>query len=335
MSSEGEASKALWARLREDRCEAGSLSIPTIPTSVVTIYGPPRHALGPFGEARLLLPIGATETVPKLSSTAALSVSDCVYTYKGRSQRFLDIVCQSPDLERVFSEVVDELLSRVSEGVNALEAAASTLSDFQELLIPRPDKAVAFETIIGLAGELVFLSSLLDINPETINCWRGPLKERHDFRKGSVAFEVKTSSRSGNQEVVISAVDQLLQPINGSLMLVHQVLEEVNHGSINISNLAAEVARKAADPKLFADLLEKAGCTDPDSTAWNKYSFNNENQEIYRVGNDFPRIIPESFQEGSLPRGVLGVSYSIDLSVATELRLDNTERRAALQEFCS
>lgn len=335
MSSDGEASKSFWTRLREDKCEAGGLSIPTIPTSVVTLHGPPRHALGPFGEARLLLPIGATETIPKLPSTAALAVSDCIYTYKGRSQRFLDIVCQSPDLERVFSEVVDELLSRVSEGVNALEAAASTLSDFQELLIPRPDKAVAFETVIGLAGELVFLSSLLDITSEAIHSWRGPLKERHDFRKGSFAFEVKTSSRPGNQEVVISAVDQLLQPTNGKLMLVHQVLEEVNDGSINISSLASEVARKTADPKLFMHLLEKAGCTDPDSAAWNKYSFNNENQEIYRVGNDFPRIIPETFQEGSLPKGVLGISYSIDLSVAAGLRLDNIERRTALQEFCS
>jgi len=83
------------------------------------------------------------------------------------------------------------------------------------------------------------------------------------------------------------------------------------------------------------DLLEKAGCKDPDGAAWNKYSFKSENQEMYRVGNDFPRIIPETFQEGSIPKGVLGISYSIDLTVATELRLDKTERRAALQEFCS
>ncbi|UDL05224.1 PD-(D/E)XK motif protein [Marinobacter sp. CA1] len=335
MSSDGEASKAFWRRLREDKCEAGALSIPTIPASVVTLHGPPRHALGPFGEARLLLPIGVSETIPNLPSTAALAVSDCIYTYRGRSQRFLDIVCQSPDLERVFSEVVDELLSRVSEGVNALEAATSTLYDFQELLIPRPDKAVNFETVIGLAGELVFLSSLLDITSEAIHSWRGPLKERHDFRRGALAFEVKTSSRAGNHEVVISAVDQLLQPTNGKLMLVHQVLEAVNDGNISISSLAAEVGRKTADPKLFADLLEKAGCTDPDSAVWNKYSFNNENQEIYRVGNDFPRIIPETFQGGSLPRGVLGISYPIDLSVASALRLDDIERRTALQEFCS
>lgn len=335
MSSDGIASKALWTRLRENQCEAGGLSIPTIPTSVVTLHGPPRHALSSSGEARLLLPIGATETIPKLPSTAALSVSDCIYTYKGRSQRFLDIVCQPPDLERVFSEVVDELLSRVCEGVNALEAAASTLSDFQELLIPESDKTIAFETIIGLAGELVFLSSLLDIAPEAIHLWRGPLKERHDFRKDSFAFEIKTSSRPGNQEVIISAVDQLLPPTNGKLMLVHQVLEEVSDGNISVSSLAAEIASKASDPKLFMDLLEKAGCKDPDGAAWNKYSFKSENQEMYRVGNDFPRIIPETFQEGSIPKGVLGISYSIDLTVATELRLDKTERRAALQEFCS
>ena len=62
-----------------------------------------RHALGPAGEPRILLPVGMHERLPEFKESSALLVADVTYEKDGRPIRFIDMMCRVSELESVFA----------------------------------------------------------------------------------------------------------------------------------------------------------------------------------------------------------------------------------------
>ena len=81
---------------------------------------------------------------------------------KGRSIRFLDLICRSHELEEVFGDVVDSMLARIMHGESCLDAAQSTIQDFRALLIRERTFHVDQRRVAGLIAELLVLNRLLD-----------------------------------------------------------------------------------------------------------------------------------------------------------------------------
>src|ERR1044072_5327854 len=197
--------------------------------------GPVRYALGPKGEGRLLLPLSGSEKVPKIPETPTLRVVDAAYTWEGKSWRFLDLTCLARELDGVFAEVAGAIVGRIAEGHSALGACVSTLSEFRLLLVPR-QSAVSLQEIVVLVGELLLLNELLEMSDDACALWRGPRGERHDFRGGRLAIEVKTAGRAGNEMMHVSSADQLLEPADGELCVVRYTIEQVRGGSLAVAN---------------------------------------------------------------------------------------------------
>jgi hypothetical protein len=276
------------------------------------------------GEARLLLPVSASERTPRIPETPTLQVRDAIYTLEGVSGRFIDLTCLVRDLECVFAEVATEIISRIGDGHSAINACVSTLSEFRLLLVPR-SSLVAPTVVTGLVGELLLLNDLLDKSADACSLWRGPLGERHDFRGGKLAIEVKTTSRAGNQVVPISAIDQLLEPMHGELCLVHYTLEPAAGAQFNVASLFRRAIERVVEPLILRDLLDRLGCSDPLSDAWNANSYELQDSRSYRVAEGFPRIVPGSFIGGGMQSGVAELTYSTDLAGADQWRLTEQE----------
>ena len=303
-----------WIGLRAGGHAASGLEIPTSPTDVETAAGPVRFALGPNNEPRILLPLPHGAKLPRLLTTPALHIGDAVYDQGKVALRFIDLVCLSTELESVFAEVADEMLERIRMGASCADACRSTLEDFRALLVPQ--SRVRTETVVGLVGELLLLDRLLEQNPTAWKLWRGPFGERHDFRGGDQAIEVKTTARAGNTRIAISAVDQLLPPSGGGLYVLHFALEHVEGGKLSVGGLVAAVRKKASQPDEIRSRLLAVECTNPDSHEWNRKRFRLEKESLYLVDHAFPKIVPHTFGATGVPSGVGSIKYEVDLSCA-------------------
>lgn len=325
-----------WALLRAGKGEANDLQAPTLRTDISTPAGPVRYALGSFSEARILVPVQTTAGFSALAGTRFLKVTFSNYLHAGLSLSFADLTCLSRDLELVFGEVVEEILARIATGgMDGLEATATTISDFRELLERNQSSAVTQTAIVGLVGELLYLNRLLARSPSGWKAWRGPAGDRHDFRIGDSSLELKTTSQANNTVITIHGTDQLLPPSAGRLHLLHLTLEAVAGGLLSVSSLGRSALAKADDSATVAQLIGSAGCSNVDDPAWNATAYRLENENLYEVRNGFPRLVPQTMADSNLPLGVSDVIYKVDLACAREYCLDKQTAASFETEFAS
>ncbi|ATQ55024.1 PD-(D/E)XK motif protein [Paracoccus yeei] len=327
-------SHGCWNVLRSGRIDGDGLGIPSMPLAAATQAGAVRLAVGSGGEARLLVPLTAGEKIGALETGGSLQIGVTTLMHQQRAIRFLDVVCKSPDLESVFGEVVDDIVRRLADRNDGVEAVAGAISDFRELLVPSAEKDVDRSRVVGLVAELVVLNRVLDISPSAWRSWRGPAGDRHDFRARDISLEVKASLGAGAREVTINGIEQLEPPAGGSLHLAHLVLEMVEGGLLTVAALGERALLRADDPAGLRALLASVGCTDVRDVTWNRFAFRAETERLYRVVHGFPRIAPSTFVGGRIPSGVVDATYSIDLSLASEAECPPAEFVSLLQELC-
>lgn len=333
--TEPRRSLAEWASLRSGPATADALEIPTVPALVVTQDGPVRYALGDRGEPRVLLPLKGPQPLPRMQISDALSVELRSYHLGQRKLWFLDLQCLVPALEGVFGEVVDEMLARVVRGDSCVEACRRTLSDFRALLVQPVDRAFPDHVILGLAGELMVVRDLVRLDADGWKAWRGPLGERHDFRGGSFALEVKTSARTAQQKVRITSIDQLAAPVDGELHLLHQILEVSDGAALTVGRLSEEIEAAASDPLEFRNRLAALDCPDPSADGWNRLAFSDEGQALFLVEEGFPRLTVGELLNGAPPLGISGLEYDIDLAAAERFLVDAKDNSLVLERMIS
>ena len=319
MSSSADADRAgnRWSLLRAGGREASGLKIPTVPSGVMCAAGPVRYALGDNGEARLLLPLLQGETLRGLPDAPSLRIRISTYVVGDRGVRFLDLTCIAHDLETVFADVVDEMVSRIRDGLGCVAAARSTIEDFRTLLL-RPSRAgVGAAAVVGLVAELLVLNRLLDHSPSAWRAWRGPAGERHDFRCAGAALEVKATTRAGHSVITVNSMEQMEPPAGGSLHVLHITVEQAAAGLLSVAALGRAVLAKADQPDAVRELVSAVGCTNLDSEEWNRMNFQLECEQLYAVREGFPRLAPSMFKGGALPRGIERLRYQVDLSAAS------------------
>jgi hypothetical protein len=315
-----------WGRLRaEPQRTFVDLGIPSFPLRIVTRAGNVRLALGQEGEARLLLPLSAGEPFPKIAEARGLTLTDSVFMLEGRPRRFIDLVCKSRELEEVFRDLVVEILSRIDAKEAPAQAVEGSIKDFRSLLLGPWTQNISVQSAVGMLGELVLLERLLQIDGEAWKAWTGPLSGRHDFRAGPHAIEVKASIRSQRKSVQISALDQLAEPPGGKLVLFHHVFEEDAGGDLTIPALAAKILGRSSDSEAVAALLDSAGYDAQFDKQWDEFCFSALQEDAYRVGPGFPRLVPSDFDKGELPAGVSHFRYTVDLSAASQFLLREDE----------
>ena len=326
----------LRARIQQGGVEFGDgLGVPTIPTTVSTYIGPVRLAIGKNGEARVLIPLAHGEVPANIHGGNGLSISVSSFNHMHRVYRFLDLICLSPDLEAVFGELADEILARISRGIDCLEAAQSTIEDFRSLLVQRGGGEISKRRIAGLIAELLVLNRLLKRSSSAWKAWRGPAGNRHDYRAGDMSLEVKASLRPDASTITINGLEQLEVPNKGTLHLLRIVLECVQGGMLSVSSLAGKAISKASKPESLRELLAAMGCSDIDAERWNRHRFRTESEHLYEIRPGFPRLTMSMLTGTVVPHGVHRVSYHVDLSVADPFLCKKDELTNLEEMLCS
>ena len=211
------------------------------------------------------------------------------------------------------------------------DTVESALNDWSDIFIKNA-KGLNEQTHMGLIGELITLRDLASIHgPAALESWQGYEGERHDFRMGNNAIEVKVTTKPG-LSVSINGVSQLSEPDDGKLVLRFIRLEKTPGGKITLPSMLNELSEVGISTPTIVDAILKLGGKLEDLTDETK-SYTFIESIFYNVENGFPRISPSSFTGSSTPKGISNIKYTTDLTHASSFIITDTQSQTYLKEF--
>jgi hypothetical protein len=282
-------------------------------------------ALDSEGRRHLLVRAPDAELGQTLAETRGLRATTETLAIEGQDQDiWTDIVCLDPALNDTFVAVADNLAeeARLHPG-DPVEAVRRTLRTWQWFWGVDPN-ALSVDSALGLFGELWFLDRWAPF-PEAIDTWLGPTGHRHDFVSRETSVEVKaTRTRTDGTAVHrIANLDQLAEPEAGDLYLFSlQAVHDPN--AMNtlpglITRIRNRLGSQADRLGVLDQRLGQAGWS-PANADRHAQAYRIVAEELYRVGDGFPRLVRETFAAG-IPIGVDGIRYTLDLAACAPWRI--------------
>jgi len=285
------------------------------------------------GRRHLLVELQQRRDEEHLLSTHGLNVSVAELAVGEREPAsWLDVACLDTSLNEMFlvvvRDIVDELITAADDRVKAVRRALRTWQWFWA----NRRSPLSRDEIIGLLAELWFLDRWLPL-PGGIDHWTGPDGDRHDFVHRLISVEVKGTQvhHDGPARHRISRLDQMEDPESGQLYLFSLQVIPDRLASNSLANVRERVAMKldqdAAGLAMFNQRLAQAGWNpmheDEYRDGWRVVG-----EELYVVGETFPRVVRSSFSEG-IPPGVDEVTWTLDLAACGAYRVAAHPDRAA------
>lgn len=232
----------------------------------------------------------------------------------------------SPEL---FAEMVGDVAGAMDaaapEGeVSVLKTMLRRVRMWQQFM-SRGTGPLSPEAELGLAGELFFMSLLLDAgvsHENVLSGWVGPDDAPQDFLLGDGAIEVKATMSSSGFPVKIGSLEQLDDAVASPLFLA-AVRFAAGEGGVTLPEMVAEVERRLEGEHGAADLLRErlmvAGYSDAHAGQYSR-RFEPKDRRVLSVSDGFPRLTP-----GVVPAGVTRAIYEINLDHAGDFLIDLDE----------
>jgi putative PD-(D/E)XK family protein DUF4420 len=279
--------------------------------------GPVLFAVDSEGLRHLLIPVVAGHHSTEDRDSAGVQVRSRQLEDAGRLEEFVDVVCQKPHLNELFSILLTEMMQGLARDPDhPAVLCVQVLNRWRELLQREPPGVLGQEALSGLFGELWHMRELARLEPASLAIWLGPKGGRHDFLRGVMALEVKsTSSRLDRPRVFeIHGVDQLRPPPGGTLHVAAMRLERAHDAGESVPDVLDEIAALGADRLELTRRTALLGFDVRDADIYRTIRFHVLEDRMYSVDAGFPRLTASSFVGGALPPGVVNLRYQIDLT---------------------
>jgi len=281
-------------------------------------------------QRHLLVPIEKDEEKYNDSESKGLSILTRELIIKGTEQkRYIDIICQDVSGHIIFDAIAGDIAEKLDKGIPK-EVIANVIGKWRNFWKKTSQEIMSSNEIIGLFAELWFLSYWLlpKVDKlETVNRWHGPFASRHDFEWVGKSVEVKATINVQSRVHKIHGIDQLSPPLNGELLLFSLRLREEHGADKNLPDLIALCKEKLKDNvdalSKFENILVISGYSPIYDEEYSKFKFRIVDEKLYKVTDEFPRLIKESFIDG-IPSGVGVVEYSINLDGYDNLCVANS-----------
>lgn len=282
-------------------------------------------ALDSEGRRHLLVRASEADLGQTLASTRGLRATTETLALEDQERDvWTDIVCLDPALNDTFVAVADNLAeeARLHPG-DPVEAVRRTLRTWQWFWGVDPN-ALSPDSALGLLGELWFLDRWAPF-PEAIDTWLGPTGHRHDFVSQETSVEVKaTRTRTDGTAVHrIANLDQLATPETGDLYLFSLQAVQDPNAMNTLPGLVTRVRNRMGSRTDLLGVLDqrlgRAGWS-PANADRHAQTYRIVAEELYRVGDGFPRLVRETFAAG-IPVGVDGITYTLDLAACAPWRI--------------
>jgi hypothetical protein len=237
----------------------------------------------------------------------------------GGSRQWLAIVRQPEGGLELFAAVILDLAKLVEDSADASEdilyqKLLGRVRGWQDFMRKGRD-GLSPEAEQGLAGELCFLSAVLDENTlhhSAVDAWKGPQDGLHDFLFSAGSVEVKSTLATEGFPVRIASLDQLDDSQSSPLYLAALRLTVSEAGKSLPEHIAGLRGRIGLDPaalRLFEDALHDVGYLDMHGEMYSRRFLLTE-FKIFLVNAEFPRLIPFT-----VPGPIRHAQYELDLSL--------------------
>ncbi len=253
------------------------------------------------------IPYDGIEEVNESFASAKIRSVDIKIT-NGNVRRAIVLMTNSEDIKTSFTSLCEALIDPGEDGRLRRDIESSPLSwwkEWKELLGNRNID----ERIYDILGELCVLKYAVKQDPEAE--WNGPNGASYDIETNSVFLEVKSTINREKREVTISNQFQLF-PQEKPLNLVLCRFEPVINSGVSIDDVLDDFFEIGYNTNILNEKLEALGFEKGMSARKKKFILHE--MLSYKVDQLFPRITPESFIGGVLPKGITKISYTVDLS---------------------
>lgn len=225
-----------------------------------------------------------------------------------RSYDLLILACNSMPLRNEFAVICENFVDPGTDGSARsllINSPAKWWNNWKNLL---GNKAQTKEPYAVL-GELLMLEKLLQSGDNAK--WSGADHSTHDIESDNYSVEVKSTTSRYGYEVTISSVYQLRPADNKSLFLSYIRFERSELG-LNINDVVKSLQGLGVNMEELESKLAGMGLERGRTAREKKYKV--IEWKRYAVDECFPSITESSFKDGSLPRSIVRVNYTIDLS---------------------
>ncbi|CAN7578627.1 PD-(D/E)XK motif protein [Rossellomorea sp. LjRoot5] len=274
------------------------------------------------------VPVLIVPNINEIQESKGYTVEFCNST---RGNKYVDIMLTVTKFEyrEIFSTLALDLMKTI-EKVNKKRVAVISfvqrLNEWQQFLERKNSSVLSQEIQRGLFGELIVMKELLEENVnknQVVDGWLGPTGANHDYSFSEVNIEVKTSLYNTTDQVKISTELQLDDTGLQNLYLYYLVLEKTPNRGITLPEVINQIRSLLhQDPTVhqqFNFKLEDFGYIDLHESIYTE-QYTIRKKAIFNVEGEFPRLVPED-----LRKGVLKVSYIVDLSFCTEFKVEREE----------
>jgi hypothetical protein len=289
------------------------------------------------------IPVGEGDALTeRVSRGIGLQTVKMVPQDTGVAESFVEIACLDPQGHRALDLVIGELVDAVERagGVTRVTLVQGVLAKWRRFWSGVPSGALSVEQQVGLFGELYFLSRWLCealIPSRAVSAWRGPVGARNDFELSRLGVEVKATKRADSVHI-IHGLDQLLEPVGGTLLLFGLCVRDEASATESLPGLVREMRERLTGDLealgAFETALYTVGYDDRLEAEYSKLMLRIRTEALYRVSQDFPRLVPASIV-GGVPAGVSAVAYELRLDAAAPWMVASSGKAATklLRDF--
>lgn len=298
-----------WEELRRDYVETG------LPHRLIVRPSPGILVFTDDGAARL----GARFELPSSAPAAAPSTLEQIevadVTADGR--RWLEVSTTAPRLYESFYRLVGQVADAVLDDV-APHTALERAVELWDTLVAH-SSVLSEERQAGLFGELMFLDRLLGAGvADAVSAWTGPDRQAHDFRVGSIEFEVKTTS-SARRVHTINGVGQLSPSVDCRLYLASLQLADAGTGGRTLAEFVDDLRARvpAGELAAFEARLEASGYAERHRAHYARRRRLRSPIALIAVEDGVPRLTATAL--AALPAGyaserIGAITYEIDVT---------------------
>lgn len=274
-----------------------------------------------YGQRHILVRLEDEMPDPPEQRTRGLSLRVRDLAEPGADQgRYIDIECHEAAGHAALGVIGNEIIEAMaSESHDPGAAVSRVVSKWRRFWGQIPQSLLSVQEQVGLFAELWFLLTWLAGRlplSQAVARWRGPLGSRHDFESAGMSVEVKASMSSRGLSHRIHGLTQLEPPESGDLLLFSLQVRNEDGAANSLPAIVRRGQQLAASDIAVAerleDLLAKAGYSASHEAEYEKLRLRIVAEGLYRVSDDFPRLVRNSFP-GGVPAGVEGIEYDINL----------------------
>lgn len=263
-----------------------------------------------------LLPIGST--VSKLPEINGLTIQYQLFGEAGSEKKnYILLECRSKAYLPNYTEILKEIISEYDKGNSELiKVINKIISKWRHFLAQPASLILKEDEIVGLIGELMFLSRLINSHgADALTIWTAERGEEDFINTGKV-IEVKTTLKE-KHEHIINGIDQLLvKPDRLKHILSLLLSPSASEHAITLPSIVKQCAEMfSEDPEsydLFFKKLKIRRYDTRDYVQYLEYTYEYIRGGYFAVDSLFPKLTTAELS-APLNARISKVRYSLDM----------------------